>query len=82
MARTHHRKKHKSHLQQFKHSHDLADSRESNSGKATIVFGIGGALFGFAIVYFATSGSIPWIIAGALAGGVIGYVIGKKIDTG
>ena len=82
MARSHHRKKHKSHLQQFRHSHDVAGPREGSSGKATIVFAIAGALFGFAIVYFATSGSIPWMIGGAIAGGIAGYFIGKKIDQG
>lgn len=58
----------------------MSESRENSTGKATIVFAIGGALFGFALVYFATSGSIPWIAAGAAAGGLLGYYIGKRVD--
>ncbi len=80
MARSHHRKKHKQHVQQFKQSHEIvADPRKSKSS-ATWVFGIAGAIVGFAISYFATSGSYVWTGVGLVAGGVAGYLIGRNID--
>jgi len=78
MARSHHRKKHKSHVRQFRHSHDTTVS-PTTKGKATPVFTIGAALVGLAVCYFAT-GSLWWMLAGAVAGGAIGYVAGKKMD--
>lgn len=82
MARSHHRKKHKAHLQHFRHSFDVTKESAASTGKAAIIFAIGGTLFGFAISYFATSGSIPWIAGATIAGGIAGYFIGKKIDQG
>ena len=83
MARSHHRKKHKQHLQQFKQSHDssVSASAAKNTAKAVWVFGIAGVIVGFAIGYFATSGSLLWMAAGLVAGGGIGYLIGRKIDN-
>ena len=80
MARPHHRKKHKSHVQQFRHSHDTSVTREKTSGKAVSVFTIAGAALGFAIGFFATQGTSLWLIVGLLAGGGLGYWIGRKID--
>ena len=80
MARSHHRKKHKQHLQQFKHSQDIvADTRKSKTS-ATWVFGIAGAILGFAVSYFA-SGALLWVAAGLIAGSIAGYLIGRKIDN-
>lgn len=82
MARSHHRKKHKQHLQQFRQSHDTNVSKAASKTKAsaTWIFGIAGLALGFAIGYFATSGSGLWMAAGSLAGAAAGYFIGKKID--
>lgn len=80
MARSHHRKKHKQHLQQFKHSGDAGTSKAVS--KAANVFAVGGAVFGFVIGYMASSGEIIWMIAGLLLGGAAGYFMGKKIDSG
>lgn len=80
MARPHHRKKHKTHVRQFRQSHDTKVSSPRNSAKAISVFTIAGALAGFAIGYFATQGSLLWLVAGTLAGGALGYFIGKRID--
>ncbi len=78
MARPHHRKKHKQHLQQFKQrgegSSDTAKSKGSN------VFAIGGAFFGLAIGFIASSGEIVWMIAGLIIGGLAGYFIGDRVD--
>ena len=81
MARSHHRKKHKQHLQQFKHSQEIAADKPKSKSSATWVFGIAGAILGFAVSYFATSGAILWVIAGLFAGTAAGYFIGKKIDS-
>ena len=81
MARSHHRKNHKEHLKQFKHSHDTATSASKARTKASSVFTIAGALVGFAVSYFATQGSIIWVAVGLLTGAGIGYMIGKKVDA-
>ena len=80
MARSHHRKKHKQHLQQFKHSSETNTTVSKSKTSATWVFGIAGAILGFAVSYFATGGDIIWMAAGLLVGSVGGYLIGKKID--
>jgi membrane associated rhomboid family serine protease len=79
MARSHHRKKHKQHLQQFKHRSDTGTGKAASKGSS--VFAVGGAVFGFAISYMAFSGNIAGMIGGVLVGGAIGYFLGKKIDT-
>lgn len=79
MARSHHRKKHKEHLRQFKHSHDTAISSKVK-GKAAGVFTFGGVVVGLATGFFASNGAIIWIVAGVAAGGLAGYFIGRRID--
>lgn len=82
MARTHHRKKHKAHLRQFKHEHENASSPSfTNKGKSITLFTVIGAITGIAISYFAAGSAILWLALGLLAGGAIGYYIGYKIDT-
>jgi outer membrane lipoprotein SlyB len=78
MARSHHRKKHKEHLRQFKHSHDTAGS--APKGKAGNIFPIVGAVLGFAISFFASNGSMIIMAIGLIAGAVIGWLIGKNLD--
>ena len=80
MARSHHRKKHKSHLKQFKSSHDTSVGDTKNWARAVSVFTVAGALTGLAIGYFATQGVVLWLIVGLLAGGAAGYLIGRRID--
>jgi hypothetical protein len=80
MARSHHRKKHKAHLQQFKHRGDTGTGKAASKGSN--VFAVGGAVFGFAICYMAFSGSIIGMVAGVVVGGALGYFLGKKIDAG
>lgn len=82
MARSHHRKKHKAHVQQFRQSHDTTGIPGKTAGGRSIsVFTIAGAALGFAIGYFATQGTMLWLVVGLLAGGALGYVIGRKIDS-
>ncbi|HEX7845996.1 MAG TPA: glycine zipper domain-containing protein, partial [Chitinophagaceae bacterium] len=78
MARPHHRKKHKQHLQQFKHRGDA--SAETAKSKGSSVFAVGGAVFGFAIGYIISSGSVLWMIIGLIVGGAAGYFLGERID--
>lgn len=78
MANPHHRKKHKEHLRQFQHRGDM--KTETSKGSGTSVFAIAGAAAGLAILYFATQGNLIWAAAGAVVGGVVGYLIGKSVD--
>jgi uncharacterized membrane protein YfcA len=78
MARSHHRKKHKEHLRQFKHKNDTASSKVKS--KASSVFTLIGMIIGIAISFFASNGNLIWIAAGALAGSITGYFIGRRID--
>lgn len=80
MARSHHRKKHKEHLRQFKTSHDTGKISSSARIKTTGIFTVLGAATGFAISYFATGLNIIWAIVSVIAGGIAGYYIGQKID--
>jgi hypothetical protein len=78
MARSHHRKKHKEHVRQYRNTKDeLVTERK---GKTFAFFTIIGVLTGLAIGYFATQNSLLWMGAGAITGGVLGYFIGRKID--
>jgi len=79
MARSHHRKKHKEHLRLFKHKGDTV-TRVAKS-KASGVLAVGGAVIGLAVSYFASAGSLIWLIAGAVVGGLAGYLIGRKVDA-
>lgn len=82
MARSHHRKKHKEHLRQFKHSHEGNSSADNPKTKATVLFSVLGALLGFAVGYFGSSGSLLWMGLGLAAGSVAGYYLGRNIDRG
>lgn len=80
MARSHHRKKHKSHVQQFRQSHDthVAGPRERSGGVS--VFTITGAVIGLAVGYLVTEGTMLWVVLGLLAGGALGYLLGSRVD--
>lgn len=80
MARPHHRKKHKEHLRQFKHSHEVTKTVKAKEGSATVVFALGGAIVGLLLGYFAGGGSVAWLIGGFVVAGVGGYLIGQRID--
>ena len=80
MARSHHRKKHKEHLRQFKHSQETV-AGASGKSKTVGIFTIIGAATGFAVGYFATQGVILWISIGILAGAAAGFYIGRRIDS-
>ena len=79
MARSHHRKKHKQHVQQFKHRGDFAETK--TKGKASYTFLIIGVIIGFLIGYLASNGIAGWMGIGLLAGGALGYFIGYRIDA-
>lgn len=79
MARSHHRKKHKEHLRQFKHKEDVVTHNPKS--KATGIFTVAGAIIGLAVSYFATEASYLWMAVGTIAGGVAGYFIGRRVDA-
>ena len=78
MARSHHRKKHKAHVQQFKHRGDLAAPK--SKGKASITFATVGAIVGFLVCYFISEGALLWASIGLAVGAIIGYVMGRRVD--
>lgn len=79
MARSHHRKKHKEQLRHFKHKEETTFSPPKS--KASNIFTIMGAVVGLAVSYFASEGALLWIGIGVIAGGVTGYLIGRKVDS-
>ena len=79
MARSHHRKKHKEHLRQFKHKDETGSSTAKS--KASGIFTIAGAIIGLAVSYFGSQGSLLWIVIGLIAGGAAGYFVGRRIDS-
>lgn len=81
MARSHHRKKHKAHLRQFKTSNDTGKISSSSKIKTTGLFSLLGAATGFAISYFATGFNIIGASISVIAGGIAGYYIGRTIDN-
>ncbi len=78
MANPHHRKKHKEQLRLFQKSRETNTSTAKGSAKN--IFALVGAVIGLAIAYFA-SGDLIWVAAGALAGGIAGYFVGRNIDN-
>lgn len=79
MARSHHRKKHKAHLRQYRNTNeelDVISRKTSVTGTITVIGGIVGAAVG----YFTTDGVMTWIIAGGIAGLAAGFFIGRYID--
>ncbi len=78
MARSHHRKKHKSHVQQYKLNRQATGEKAKSTG--TRVFLVTGVVLGFAIGYIATSGAVAGMMIGLLLGAAAGYMGGKKID--
>ncbi len=79
MARSHHRKKHKEHLRQFKHKGETVSTTAKS--KASGIFTIAGAIIGLAVSYFGTQASILWMAVGVVVGGAAGYFIGRRVDT-
>ena len=79
MAKPHHRKKHKQHVQQFKHRGDFVTSKAK--GKASYTFLVVGLIVGSLIGYFAGNGAIGWMGIGLALGGAAGYFIGHRIDS-
>ena len=79
MARPHHRKKHKQHVQQFKHRGDFVTSK--TKGKASYTFLVVGLIVGSLVGYFAGNGAVAWMIIGLAIGAAAGYFIGYRIDA-
>jgi uncharacterized membrane protein YfcA len=80
MARPHHRKKHREHLRQFQQRTGSNTGESKEKANASSIFAITGAVVGIAVLYFATQGNFIWAIGGGIAGGAVGYLIGRGID--
>ena len=81
MPTSHHRKKHKEHLRQFRQTSDVNSPSAKGKGNTGAICTFIGAAFGLAVGYFG-GGSIYLIIAGIVIGGIAGFYIGKQIDSG
>ena len=81
MARSHHRKKHKEHLRNFRQSQEGVASVKAK-GKAAGVFAFGGVAVGLLLGYLASNGSFLWAGVGLVAGGLAGYLVGRSVDRG
>lgn len=79
MANPHHRKKHKQHLQNFKHQVERKNAGITKQ-KSAVVLMIIGAVVGLAIGYMSSSGHLVWMAVGAVVFGTVGYFVGKKVD--
>ena len=79
MARSHHRKKHKSHVQQFKRERSQSSGAFKRSSSFP-VFTIVGGLLGIIVGYIATNGSLPVVLIGLVLEAIGGYILGRKID--
>ena len=75
MANPHHRKKRK-------HFTPPPHIRKEDKGGASFIMAIFGAITGLAIFYFAMQAGLAWIIVGSAVMAVIGYYIGKWMDSG
>lgn len=80
MARPHHRKKHKSHLRQFRQSQEITKTVRSK-GKASWVFAFAGAVLGSLVGFFA-GGALTWVFGGLVVLGLVGYLWGRRMDAG
>lgn len=80
MARSHHRKKHKSHVKQFRQAHDSTAGTRTRKGKVTPAFTIIGGIVGAAVGFFAAGGDLILIVLGFLAGAIGGYFVGRHLD--
>jgi hypothetical protein len=75
MPNPHHRKKHK-HFQPPPHK-----EQTRKGGGAKSIMAITGAVIGLMIAWFATEGNFVWIGMGLAAGAIIGYSIGRSMDS-
>lgn len=79
MARSSHRRKHKTHVQQFKKDRSQKSGIFKRSSTFP-VFTIVGGLLGLAVGYIATDGTLLGISIGTVIGAISGYLLGRKID--
>lgn len=62
------------------HYQKSADVPSSQRVKGRIIWAVLFAVFGFAMVYFASEASWVVMLAGALVGALIGYIAGKSME--
>ena len=79
MARSHHRKKHKTQLRQYHHTHD-GETSKVRKRKVTSTMTVIGIIVGVAVGYFGSDGMPLWIGIGAVIGGIAGYITGFFLD--
>jgi hypothetical protein len=79
MPQSRNRPKHYLHRQ---HHHPSSATHHPAKAKRSAAFTVAviAALMGLAIIYFTIGGEVGWLIFGAAAGGVIGYLLGRGMD--
>ena len=60
----------------------LGERRSAKNKSVVMVSVILVALFGAGIAFFVMGTNIPWILGGAIFGGIIGFVFGEQIVKG
>jgi outer membrane lipoprotein SlyB len=78
MARSHHRKKHKTQLRQYQQSNEGTSKGKKRKVSGTIA--VIGTIVGMSVGYFTTNGTLLWIAFGAVIGGLAGFLIGRHLD--
>ena len=75
------KRKPSSHRNQQLHP-SLSERRSTKNNNVVLVCVILIALMGAGIAWFVMASAITWLIAGAIAGGIIGYFFGVQIVKG
>ncbi len=78
MALSHHRKKHKEHLNRFQESRKASNNKVSGNPK--LIFTIIGAILLFLLFYLGGSENIYLLASATIVGGFVGRILGKKLE--
>lgn len=65
-----------------KHHHHVQSHKTPAKPKrsAALVLAIVAAIFGLAVAFFTQGADVVWMIVGAAAGAIIGYLVGHNMD--
>ena len=78
MPRSHHRKKHKEHLNRFQESRKNVTAKIKSNPK--FVFILIGAALGFLLFYLGGTKNIFLLLSGLLLGAFLGHLLEKKLQ--
>ncbi len=55
-------------------------NRPQAKRSAAVVIAVLGAIMGLSVAYFTQGAEVFWLIAGPLAGAVLGFIVGRGMD--